>query len=339
MKLIYCCLLLLVVPLASAGFENWTRFDVYVVGAPDIFYGVANASVSLSFDYDNVTSTPRTISLGSSSIRSYASVNQLGGMLISGTLMESDAFGRDLVVTDSRGDAVPNELLLVIRTTNGNSTQSSESYFLPYTYSAPLRLESNESYVGQDTNATVAFFSSYMYGSDHAESVSLKDYARQRVKCEGDTLYVYVDSLPRYFMDNWSTYVYCDSSGCSPGWSASYPAGTYEFELRNTAGEVNPIIYICYTKDVIGDEWAYAWTGYGFWSVFVGAAPENATIGLQRGVGYYTEKYTTTDLPVIAADAIGTLLASGVFWIDLVIIVTLIGVLVFYIVGIVRAAK
>ena len=103
---------------------------------------------------------------------------------------------------------------------------------------------------------------SRIYGRDCTEYPYI-DYAKVRVKCQGDKLYVYKGS-PK---DNWNTIksrIKCYKGYCT-GWDEKYSSGEHEITLKDSPGKLNSYFFVCYDYDEKNGAWCWAWAGWGYW--------------------------------------------------------------------------
>ena len=104
---------------------------------------------------------------------------------------------------------------------------------------------------------------SRIYGKDCTEYPYI-DYAKVRVKCKGDKLYIYKGS-PKDTWDTIKSKIKCYKGGyCTGSWK-KYSAGEHEITLKDSPGKLNSYFFICYDYDEKDGSWCWAWAGWGFW--------------------------------------------------------------------------
>lgn len=108
---------------------------------------------------------------------------------------------------------------------------------------------------------------SRMYGKDCSQN-PYKDFAKVRVSCEGYSresdgpLYVYrLDQNADW--DDAKDEITCTEYGCA-GDDQEFSSGTHTVNLRDEAGEIDSVFFICYDYDS-SSYWTWTWTGWGFY--------------------------------------------------------------------------
>lgn len=105
---------------------------------------------------------------------------------------------------------------------------------------------------------------SRIYGEDCTYN-PYKNYARVRVRCQGDHLYLYRMSQNANW-DDAKKEITCNKWGCAGPDETTYSTGsTHTITLRSNKGDMRSAFFVCYDYHETSDYWAWAWTGMGYW--------------------------------------------------------------------------
>ncbi len=127
----------------------------------------------------------------------------------------------------------------------------------------------NEYDTDWDARAYSEIWSSDMYGGDCTDN-PYKYYAKVRVRCDADRLYLYRLSQSAEWSDA-KEEIDCGNNdvgsggGCT-GYDRSFSSGEHTVTLRSDTGDVRSAFFVCFDHDE-GDDgsWAWTWTGWAYY--------------------------------------------------------------------------